>query len=75
MAVAARAEDDVVEVLVEALSEVGLQLVEVDDITETSLAEFPRDLDNHLADNVRNWEPNKHAVWGTIHTYIADGEA
>jgi hypothetical protein len=72
---AAPGEDDVVDALQNALSEVELRLVEVDEITERTLANFPKNLDDHLAENVRNWEANKHTVWGTIHAYLADGEA
>jgi hypothetical protein len=28
-----------------------------------------------LADNIRQWEPGRRTVWGTIHVYLADGEA
>lgn len=75
MAVAAPDEDGVVDVLRNSLSAVGLRLIEIDQITERSLTNFPEDLDSHLAENVRNWEANRPTVWGTIHIYLADGEA
>jgi len=52
-----------------------LRLVEVNDIAETSLENFPDELGEHLAENVKNWEPNTRTVWGTIHVYLAEGEA
>lgn len=75
MAIAAPDDDAVIETLQGALSAEALRLVEVSDITETSLQDFPDDLDEHLAENVKNWAANRRTVWGTIHVYIADGEA
>lgn len=75
MAVAAPEEDGVVDAIQIALSEAELRLVAVNEITERTLENFPDDLDDHLAGNVRSWEANKHTVWGTIHVYLADGEA
>jgi len=74
MAIAAPDEDGVVEAIHNSLAAVELRLVEVSDITETTLPDFPNDLDERLAENVRNWEANKRTVWGTIHVYMADGE-
>jgi hypothetical protein len=75
MAITAPDEEGVVEAIRKSLSDVALRLVEVSEIAETTLPDFPDHLDEHLADNVRNWEPDKRTVWGTIHVYLADGEA
>jgi len=75
MAIAAADEDAVVDTIRAALNEVELRLVEIDDIAEASLENFPDYLDEHLGENVKSWEPNKRTVWGTIHVYLADGEA
>lgn len=75
MAIAANDEDDIFDALRSELSGAGLNLIEVQEITEVTTDAFPADLDNHLAENVRNWESGERTVWGTIHVYIADGEA
>lgn len=75
MAIAAYGEEDVFDVLNASLSAEGLRLVDVEQIAEVSIENFPEDLDDHLAINVREWEPERLTVWGTIHAYIADGEA
>lgn len=75
MAIAAPDEDAVAGVVHASLAADKLRLIEVNDIAETSLENFPDELDEHLAENVKNWEPNKRTVWGTIHVYLADGEA
>lgn len=75
MAIAAPDGEAVIETLRRSLSAEALRLVDVSDITETSLHDFPDELDEHLAENVKNWEPKKRTVWGTIHVYLAEGEA
>lgn len=75
MAIAAPNDGAVVETLRAALSADALRLIDVSDITETSLHDFPDELDEHLAENVRNWDANRRTVWGTIHVYLAEGEA
>lgn len=75
MAIAAIDEDDVFDALRSELTEIGLKLVDVDQIREVTVEDFPEDLDEHLAENVRDWETGKRTVWGTIHVYLADGEA
>jgi hypothetical protein len=75
MAIAMAKEDYVFDALRSELAEVGLRLIEVEQVAETTLATFPDDLDEHLAENVCNWESGRQTVWGTIHAYIADGEA
>ena len=57
------------------LSEIGLKLIEVEDIQELPSLELAYELDNHLAYNMERWEVGKKTVWGTIHTYMAEGEA
>jgi hypothetical protein len=58
-----------------ALSADGLRLLEIEnpqlmpDISDIAA------IDKHLANNIAELEPNKAVVWGTVHTYIADGEA
>ncbi len=44
-------------------------MVEVISIEQVS------EVDEHLASNIENWETDKATVWGTIHIYLADGEA
>ncbi|HEY4116068.1 MAG TPA: hypothetical protein VGM17_18570 [Rhizomicrobium sp.] len=58
-----------------ALKADDLRLVEIDEIREVSSIEDVKGVDEHLAQNVGALEPGKTVVWGTIHAYIADGEA
>lgn len=58
-----------------ALAEVNLRLVEIGEQRPlVSLKELSK-WDDHLAANITALEPGKHVVWGTIHAYLADGEA
>jgi hypothetical protein len=75
MAVSATSEDDLRDALVTDLAFVGLRLLEIDEIREIDVQSLPDGLDAHLADNIRQWEPGRRTVWGTIHVYLADGEA
>lgn len=74
-AISAIDEDDLRNALSQELAEVGLRLVAIDDTREIEVDNLPDDIDDHLAENIRNWEPGKRTVWGTIYTYIGDGEA
>lgn len=71
----AKNEDQFVLFVQTSLSEIGLEVIEVNDIQELASPEEASELDEHLGDNIRNWEPGKMTVWGTIHIYIGDGEA
>lgn len=53
----------------------GLRLVEVDEISEFEFPNLPELNDEHLAQNVESWEPDKFWTWGTLHTYLGEGEA
>jgi hypothetical protein len=56
-----------------ALQAENLRLLAVQDQSViTDIAEVP---DEHLAKNIAALEVGKSVVWGTIHTYIGDGEA
>ncbi len=52
----------------------GLRLLEVDDERALLDGELD-DLDERLAENFRTRELEKKTVWGTLHVYVADGEA
>jgi len=58
-----------------ALREIGLRLVEVTELVEVSSPEQVVAYDAHLAANMSVWEEGKRTVWGTIHSYLADGES
>ena len=75
MAVDTVDEDEARDIFHSALSEVGLSLIEIDIHRVFESADDLNDLDEHLAQNVRNWEYGKRTVWGTIHGYYADGHA
>ena len=75
MAIAAADEDCVINALRAELSELHLRLVEVEQIEEIDCDNLPDNIDEHLAANIRDWEHGRQTVWGTIHVYLADGEA
>lgn len=70
-----RREDEIRNAIEAALSEVNLRLIEIgEQRTLTTLDELS-EWDDHLAASIIAVERGKHVVWGTIHTYLADGEA
>lgn len=75
MAISAFDEDDLRDALLADLKCVGLRLLEIDEVQEINTNYLPDGIDAHLADNIRNWEADRRTVWGTIHVYLADGEA
>ena len=68
-------EDQFIKVLRANLEQIGLELDEVEKIREVESVEEIRRIDDHLGSNVETWEAGKSTVWGTIHIYLADGEA
>ena len=58
-----------------ALAEVNLRLIEIGEQRPLVTLDELSECDNHLAENIEALEPGKHVVWGTIHTYLAEGEA
>lgn len=52
-----------------------LRILEISEVREIYHADELDELDEHLADNFRRIEEQKSTVWGTIHCYMADGEA
>ena len=75
MVVAASNEDQVTRFLREDLALWRLRLLEVDKVREIDLETDPPSFDEHLLENVREWEPGCRTVWGTIHVYLHDEEA
>ncbi len=75
MAADASTENQARELIHSELAQIGLRLVEVDRLTEVTSVEDAADYDSHLAANMEEWQPGKATVWGTIHTYIGEGEA
>lgn len=53
----------------------GLRVVEVADEHEVFGEDEIVEIDEHLASNFRDIEPEKQTVWGTIHCYKGEGEA
>ena len=58
-----------------ALRAVGLRLIELQDLQPVDSVDEIENIDSHLAANIAALEPGKCVVWGTIHTYLASGEA
>lgn len=75
MSIIARDENALAENLRACLGEAGYQVVEIDEISIVRSFEEINEIDDHLAKNTMQLEPGKNVVWGTIHKYIADGEA
>jgi hypothetical protein len=74
MACLASSEDEVRTRLAQSLAADGLRLVKVDQEAPVEFQELS-EIDDHLASNVAALEPGKFAAWGTIHCYLAEGEA
>jgi hypothetical protein len=53
----------------------GLRLAEVDKLQEAFSHKHIEVVDDHLAWNLRQIEPGKQTVWGTLHGYKGEGEA
>lgn len=68
-------EDDATEILTRDITQLGLRVVTISEQREVFDEDDIEELDEHLAENVRNLEPGKQTVWGTIHCYLAGGEA
>ena len=75
MAINADDSDGAVDVLRESLAADKLKLVEAERIHVVDGAQQAASLDDHLADNMREWEPGRPTVWGTIHCYVGDRHA
>lgn len=73
MAVEANDAQDAVEKFGESLAEVGLKLVETDQVQVVEGAAQAESIDAHLAENMRSWESARAAVWGTLHCYYVSG--
>jgi hypothetical protein len=75
MACVGRHEADVRQMLANSLMADGLKLVEIERETPVDTAEEVAEFDEHLAENFVARDPLRPTVWGTIHCYLADGEA
>jgi hypothetical protein len=60
---------------VEDLTCVDQRLLEIDAIREINVERLPDGIDEHLANNIRSWGPDKRTVRRPIHVYLTDGEA
>jgi len=72
MAIDADEAEEAVEMLRKSLAADRLKLVEAERVHAVDSAQQAELLDDHLANNMREWEPGRRAVWGTIHCYIGD---
>jgi hypothetical protein len=75
MAVFTTDNESIRDMLEASLAEVSLRLLQIEDATPAGSFDHVQCLDSHLAMNLVGLEPGKSVVWGTIHTYIGDGEA
>jgi len=60
----------------ENFSSIGLHVVSITDCQQVNSVSEVEEIDEHLAQNIRT-QPldDPVVVWGTIHTYYAEGEA
>ena len=75
MAGKAQNSDQFTELLKVELAQIGLKLLEVEDIEMIDDLSDVTEFDEHLASNMKIWEPGRMTVWGTLHQYIGEGEA
>ena len=71
----AQNETQFVELIRLELAEIGLRLIEVEDIRKIDEVADASEFDEHLAFNMECWERGKMTVWGTLYPYIGEGEA
>ena len=57
------------------LGEIGLCPTEIDEVTEIRALDDVMDIDSHLASNMQEWKDGTDTVWGTIHSFVGEGEA
>lgn len=62
------------ELIVRDVGSCGLRVLEVDKMREAFSHKDVEVVDDHLARNLRQIEPGKHTVWGTVHGYKGEGE-
>lgn len=75
MAASARDEDEARHLLVREVENLGLRVVAITDEHEVFGEDEVEKIDEHLASNFKEIEPEKQTVWGTIHCYKGEGEA
>ena len=76
MGVRADDEEEAEQLITLSLNEIGLTIREIDDCQELIDVESFEDIDEHLVKNILERPlDDRPVVWGTLHTYIAEGEA
>src|SRR5687768_105760 len=69
MAALAPDEEGARRLLIRDLNHLGLTVIEIADEHEVFSENDIEQVDDHLAANIRNFEPGKRTAWGTIHCY------
>lgn len=62
------------ELLVRDVECCGLRILEVDKVREALSHKDVEVVDDHLARNLRQIEPGKQTVWGTVHGYRGEAQ-
>jgi hypothetical protein len=75
MVALAQNEEEALHLLVRDVEYHGLRVLEIAKEQEVFHAEDVHEFDEHLGANLRNIEPDKQTVWGTIFGYKGEGEA
>ncbi|MCA1653904.1 MAG: hypothetical protein LC656_06915 [Sphingomonadales bacterium] len=68
-------EETAAELLILNTEHDGLRVLEVAKMREVYSEVEIAEIDDHLANNFRQFELGKRTVWGTIHCYKGEGEA
>lgn len=61
--------------IITSLQEIGLSARTVEDMQHVESLAAIEEMDPHLARNVADWPRDALTVWGSLHPYLADGEA
>ena len=68
-------EENARRLLVRDVESCGLRVIEIDHVRELFSDEAIEEIDDHLALNLRDIEPGKQTIWGSLHGYKGEGEA
>lgn len=76
MGVLSESEFEVENLIEQCLGEIGLRVISVEDVQQLEAFSDFEEFDEHLAQNIAGRpEGDPAVVWGTIHIYLAEGEA
>ena len=68
-------EDELEKILRVGFSHINLRLLDIGSVEKVRSVKEVEDRDEHLANNIREWEAGHRWVIGTVHGYYGEGEA